>query len=143
MILGVSVVIAVVFGSGAFLVLQRDLLRVVIGIVLVSNSAILFIMAAGLSRGTAPIYPIGEGAVSDPLVQAMALTALVIGSSVAALLLAVVYRLYVSHSSVDIEEIFRMEIREAEELERVNETEQDIEEEEEADEKELEKGEPR
>jgi len=142
-ILGVSVVIAVVFGSGAFLVLQRDLLRVVIGIVLVSNSAILFIMAAGLSRGTAPIYPIGEGAVSDPLVQAMALTALVIGSSVAALLLAVVYRLYVSHSSVDIEEIFRMEIREAEELERVNETEPDIEEEEEADEKELEKGEPR
>lgn len=143
MILGVSVVIAVVFGSGAFLVLQRDLLRVVIGIVLVSNSAILFIMAAGLSRGTAPIYPIGEGAVSDPLVQAMALTALVIGSSVAALLLAVVYRLYVSHSSVDIEEIFRMEMREAEELERVNETEPDIEEEEEADEKELEKGEPR
>lgn len=143
MILGVSVVIAVVFGSGAFLVLQRDLLRVVIGIVLVSNSAILFIMAAGLSRGTAPIYPIGEGAVSDPLVQAMALTALVIGSSVAALLLAVVYRLYVSHGSVDIEEIFRMEMREAEELERVNETEPDIEEEEEADEKELEKGEPR
>ena len=143
MILGVSVVIAVVFGSGAFLVLQRDLLRVVIGIVLVSNSAILFIMAAGLSRGTAPIYPIGEGAVSDPLVQAMALTALVIGSSVAALLLAVVYRLYVSHSSVDIEEIFRMEMREAEELERENETEPDIEEEEEADEKELEKGEPR
>jgi multicomponent Na+:H+ antiporter subunit C len=140
-ILGVSVVIAVVFGSGAFLVLQRDLLRVVIGIVLVSNSAILFIMAAGLSRGTAPIYPIGEGAVSDPLVQAMALTALVIGSSVAALLLAVVYRLYVSHSSVDIEEIFRMEMREAEELERENETEPDIEEE--ADEKELEKGEPR
>ena len=143
MILGVSVVIAVVFGSGAFLVLQRDLLRVVIGIVLVSNSAILFIMAAGLSRGTAPIYPIGEGAVSDPLVQAMALTALVIGSSVAALLLAVVYRLYVSHDSVDIEEIFRMEMREAEELERGNETEPGIEEEEEADEKELEKGEPR
>ena len=143
MILGVSVVIAVVFGSGAFLVLQRDLLRVVIGIVLVSNSAILFIMAAGLSRGSAPIYPIGEGAVSDPLVQAMALTALVIGSSVAALLLAVVYRLYVSHGSVDIEEIFRMEVREAEELERVNNTEPDPEDEEEADERELEKEEPR
>ena len=81
MILAVSVVIAVIFGSGAFLVLQRDLLRVVVGIVLVSNSAILFIIAAGLSRGSAPIYPIGEGAVSDPLVQAMALTALVIGSA--------------------------------------------------------------
>jgi multicomponent Na+:H+ antiporter subunit C len=133
----------VIFGSGAFLVLQRDLLRVVVGIVLVSNSAILFIIAAGLSRGSAPIYPIGEGAVSDPLVQAMALTALVIGSSVAALLLAVVYRLYVSHGSVDIEDIFRMEVREAEELERVNKTEPDLEDEEEADEGELEKEEPR
>ena len=143
MILAVTVVIAVVFGSGAFLVLQRDLLRVVIGMVLVSNSAILFIMAAGLSRGSAPIYPIGEGAVSDPLVQAMALTALVIGSSVAALLLALVYRLYVSHGSVDIEDIFRMEVREAEELERVNKTEPDPEDEEEADERELEKEEPR
>ena len=142
MILAVSAVIAVIFGSGAFLVLQRDLLRVVIGIVLVSNSAILFIIAAGLSRGSAPIYPIGEGAVSDPLVQAMALTALVISSSVAALLLAMVYRLYVSHGSVDIEDIFRMEVREAEELERVNMMEPDPEDEEEADERELEE-EPR
>ena len=143
MILAVSIVIAVIFGSGAFLVLQRDLLRVVVGIVLVSNSAILFIIAAGLSRGSAPIYPIGEGAVSDPLVQAMALTALVIGSSVAALLLAVVYRLYVSHGSVDIEDIFRMEVREAEDLERVNKTEPDPQDEEKGDERELEKEEPR
>lgn len=143
MILVVSIVIAVIFGSGAFLVLQRDLLRVVVGIVLVSNSAILFIIAAGLSRGSAPIYPIGEGAVSDPLVQAMALTALVIGSSVAALLLAVVYRLYVSHGSVDIEDIFRMEVREAEELERENRTEPDPQAEEKGDERELEKEEPR
>ena len=143
MILAVTVVIAVVFGSGAFLVLQRDLLRVVIGLVLVSNSAILFIMAAGLSRGSGPIYPIGEGAGSDPLVHARALTALGIGSSVAALLLALVYRLYVSHGSVDIEDIFRMEVREAEELERVNKTEPDPEDEEEADERELEKEEPR
>lgn len=143
MTLAVSVVISVVFASGAFLVLQRDLLRVVVGIVLVSNSAILFLMAAGLSQGGAPIYPIGEGVVSDPLVQAMALTALVIGSSVAALLLAMVYRLYVSHGSVDIEEIFEVEQREAEALEQVNATELDPEEEEVADERELEKEEPR
>jgi multicomponent Na+:H+ antiporter subunit C len=141
-IFAVSVAVAVIFGSGAFLVLQRDLLRVVVGIVLVSNSAILFIIAAGLSRGNAPIYPIGEGTVSDPLVQAMALTALVIGSSVAALLLAVVYRLYLSHGSVDIEDIFRMEVREAEELERANKTEPDPEDEEKAGERELEE-EPR
>lgn len=123
MTLIVSVVIAVIFGSGAFLVLQRDLLRVVVGIVLISNSAILFIIAAGLSRGDAPIYPLPEegltgAGTSDPLVQAMALTAIVIGFSVAALLLALVYRLYVSHRSIDLEDISRAEVREAEALER-------------------------
>ena len=145
MTLAISVTIAVVFASGAFLVLQRDLLRVVIGIVLISNSSVLFIMAAGLTRGEAPIYPLAEGAsASDPLVQAMALTALVIGSSTAALLLAIVYRLYVSHRSIDIRDVSEAEMRESEALERVNEPEgDDPKREEEANERELQKEEPR
>ena len=65
-----ALIVAVVFASGTFLLLQRDLTRVVVGIILVSNSAVLFIISAGLSRGVAPILPLeGEGA-SDPLVQA-------------------------------------------------------------------------
>ncbi len=121
MTLAFSLAVAVVFGSGAFLVLQRDLLRVVVGIILISNSASLFIVAAGLTRGPVPILPVpgGDGAsVSDPLVQAMALTAIIITSSVTALLLSVVYRLYVSHDSVDLTDISEAEVREAEFLER-------------------------
>ena len=60
---------------------------------------------------------------SDPLVQAMALTALVIGSGTAALLLAMVYRLYVSHRTVDAEEIADYEMRQAEALERADDPE--------------------
>ena len=119
MILLLSLVIAVVFGSGAFLVLQRDLFRVVVGIVLISNAAILFIISAGLTRGAPPIYTLPGGAtVADPLVQAMALTAIVISSSVSALLLSLVYRLYLAHDSVDIEDLSAAERREAEALER-------------------------
>lgn len=121
MILAVSLVVAVVFGSGAYLILQRDLFRVVVGVVLLSNSASLFIVAAGLTQGAVPILPIPGGAgasVSDPLVQAMALTAIIITSSVSALLLSVVYRLYVSHDTVDLIEIANAEMREAEALER-------------------------
>ena len=114
-----SLVIAIVFGSGAFLILQRDLFRVVVGIVLISTAAHLFIISAGLTRGEPPIYPLPEGTpVADPLVQAMALTAIVISSSVAALLLSLVYRLYLSHDSVDIEDVSAAERREAEALER-------------------------
>ncbi len=124
MILAVSLVVAVMFGSGAFLVLQRDLLRVVVGIVLISNSASLFIIAAGLIRGQTPILPLPEGLqASDPLVQAMAITAIVITSSVAALLLSLIYRLYVSHETVDLSDISEAEVRDAESLEREREEE--------------------
>ncbi len=128
MILYTALVISVVFASGTFLLLQRDLTRVVVGIILISNSAILFIIAAGLARGEPAIYPLPEGGeqglgVSDPLVQAMALTALIIGFGVAALLLAMVYRLYTSHRTIDLEEIANVEMRQAEALERTDDPE--------------------
>lgn len=130
MILYAALVVSIVFASGTFLLLQRDLTRVVVGIVLVSNSAVLFIIAAGLARGEPPIYPLPEGGeqglrVSDPLVQAMALTALVIGFGVAALLLAMVYRLYTSHHTIDLEEIADVEMRQAEALERADDPERE------------------
>lgn len=126
MILSAALAVSVVFASGTFLLLQRDLVRVVVGIVLVSNSAVLFIISAGLTSGGAPIYPLeGAGSVSDPLVQAMALTALVIGFGVAALLLAMVYRLYTAHRTVDTEEIADAEVREAEDLERAEDPERE------------------
>jgi multicomponent Na+:H+ antiporter subunit C len=130
LILYAALVVSIVFASGTFLLLQRDLTRVVVGIVLVSNSAVLFIIAAGLARGEPPIYPLPEGGeqglrVSDPLVQAMALTALVIGFGVAALLLAMVYRLYTSHHTIDLEEIADVEMRQAEALERADDPERE------------------
>lgn len=119
MILIVSIVNSILFGVGVFLTLQRDILRVVIGIIMISNSANLFIIAAGLGRGEPPIYPLPEGSpVSDPLVQAMALTAIVISSSVAALLFSLVYRIYASHRTVDLEDVSYTEVRQAEEMER-------------------------
>ncbi len=126
MILYAALVVAVVFASGTFLLLQRDLTRVVVGIILVSNSAVLFIISAGLTRGVVPIYPLETSdSVSDPLVQAMALTALVIGFGVAALLLAMVYRLYTSHHTIDAEEIADAEMRQAEALERADDPERE------------------
>ena len=73
--------------------------------ILLSNAANLFIIAAGLTRGVPPIYPLPDGEVSDPLVQAMALTAIVISFSVAALLLSLVYRVYTSHLSLDLDDL--------------------------------------
>jgi multicomponent Na+:H+ antiporter subunit C len=119
MIFIISLAISIIFAAGSYLILQRNLIRVVIGIVLISNAANLFIVAAGITRGQAPIYPLPDGSkISDPLVQAMALTAIVIGSSVAALLLALSYRLYTSHNSIDVDDISLAEAEAAEALER-------------------------
>ena len=120
-----ALVVAIVFASGTFLLLQRDLTRVVVGIIMVSNSAVLFIISAGLTRGAAPILPLEGGGASDSLVQAMALTALIIGFGVAALLLAMVYRLYTTHGTVDLEEIAAAEVREAESLEQTDDPERE------------------
>ena len=118
MIIVLSVVIAVLFGSGVYLVLKEDLIRLAIGLVLITNAANLFIMSSGLSSGPAPIYPLpDDGRVADPLVQAMVLTAIVIGFSVSALLLSLVYRVYTSHLSLDLDDLAAAEEREEEAME--------------------------
>jgi multicomponent Na+:H+ antiporter subunit C len=113
-----AAVVAVIFGAGSFLMLKPDLFRVVVGMVLISNAANLALMASGLARGEPPIGA-AEGEVqSDALVQAMTLTAIVIGFAVAVLLLALGYRVYTSHSTVDLDDLSLAEARRNEELER-------------------------
>jgi multicomponent Na+:H+ antiporter subunit C len=96
-----ALAVGIFFGTGSYLLLKRDLLRVVGGVILLSNAANLFLMAAGLSRGSAPMLP-AKGPLSDPLVQSMTLTAVVITFGVAALLLSLVFRVYTSHETIDL-----------------------------------------
>lgn len=98
----VALAVAALFGSGVYLMLKRDLIRVVVGINLMSNAVNLFIVAAGLFRGGAPIFPPPEDQqFSDPLVQSLALTAIVISFGISALVLTLIYRIYTSHDSLD------------------------------------------
>ncbi|MDP8944119.1 MAG: sodium:proton antiporter [Actinomycetota bacterium] len=118
MTLLVALVVGVLFGSGSYLLLKADLLRVVAGLVLISNAAILALLGAGVTRGQAPILPLSKGVeASDPLVQALALTALVIGFATTALLLVLVYRVHGSLETVDLDELSQIEARREEELE--------------------------
>jgi multicomponent Na+:H+ antiporter subunit C len=119
MIVLLSAVVGVLFGAGAFLMLKPDLFRVVIGMVMISNAANLTLMASGLTRGEAPIHPLEDPArAADPLVQAMTLTAIVIGFGVTALLLSLVYRVYTSHATVDLDDLSHQEARQTAQLER-------------------------
>ena len=101
-----ALTVGIVFGCGAYLLRASDLLRVVVGLVLISNAASLALMAAGLRRGDAAVLPFTEGEqVSDPLVQAMTLTALVIGLALIALLLVLALRIHDARGTVDLTEL--------------------------------------
>lgn len=103
---------SILFGTGAYLLLNRDLVRVVLGVVVISQSAVLTLIASGLSRGAAPIYPLGKAPVSDPLSQAMALTAIVIGLAVTALLLVLVLRVAQEYRTPELDEVTKEGVEE-------------------------------
>ena len=110
---------AFLFGTGAYLLLKRDLVRVVMGVVVVSQAAVLTLIASALERGAAAIYPLPEDRpVSDPLSQAMALTAIVIGMAVAALLLALVLRVSIALHSRELDTLGDVEAERDLRLER-------------------------
>lgn len=97
-----ALVTGILFGCAIYLLVQKDLVRNVVGTSLLANSVILYIIASGLTRGRAPIYPLQPGSiVSDPVVQALVLTAVVINFGATALVLSLVYRVYVTHGSID------------------------------------------
>jgi multicomponent Na+:H+ antiporter subunit C len=86
------VIAAALFGFGTYLVLQRTLTRIIIGLALIGNGANVLIV--GGARGTAPVLADGvdPATVADPLPQAMVLTAIVITFGITALLLGLALR---------------------------------------------------
>ena len=90
----IALLIGVLFAVGTYLLMQRTLTRVVIGLGLMSHGANLLLLLAGGRAGRAPFVG-DEGApagVADPLPQALALTAIVITFGLTAFLLALAYR---------------------------------------------------
>lgn len=85
---------AVLFACGTWLLMQRRLSRIIIGVGLLGHGANLLLVTAGGGRGRAPILGSDEvgGAFADPLPQALALTAIVITFGVTAFLLALGFR---------------------------------------------------
>ena len=83
---------AVLFGVGTYLILQRKLSRIIIGLGLLTHGANVLLITAG-RRGDPPIIGRAPAArFADPLPQALALTAIVITFGVTTLLLALAYR---------------------------------------------------
>ncbi|MFV2177785.1 Na(+)/H(+) antiporter subunit C [Actinomadura sp. LOL_016] len=88
-----TIAVAVLFATGFHLMLQRSLVRIVVGFMLLGHGANLVLLLAGGSSGSPPLLGGDDDReTADPLPQAMALTAIVITFGVTAFLLALAYR---------------------------------------------------
>jgi multicomponent Na+:H+ antiporter subunit C len=84
---------AAMIGCGVYLILERSLTRVLVGLVMLGNGVnVLFLISSG-PAGRAPIVGESEPSqMSDPLPQALVLTAIVISLATSAFVLAMAYR---------------------------------------------------
>lgn len=82
---------------GVYLLLERNLTRMLLGLLLIGNAVNLLLITVGGSSGNPPIRgrtSNGETTTADPLAQGMILTAIVISMGIAAFVLALTYRSY-------------------------------------------------
>jgi multicomponent Na+:H+ antiporter subunit C len=103
-------VIGGLYAAGLYLMMQRSLVKLVIGLALLSNGANLLIFtAAGLTRARPPLIPVGASYLTepfaDPLPQALILTAIVIGFGVLAFTLVLVHRVYQTVGTDNLDEM--------------------------------------
>jgi multicomponent Na+:H+ antiporter subunit C len=98
-----ALLIAVLAGTGTYLVMHRTLTRIILGLGLLGNAINLLILSSGDGPGVTPI--IGqEGDFTDPVPQALVLTAIVIGFAVTSFLLAMAYRAFTIDGSDEVED---------------------------------------
>jgi multicomponent Na+:H+ antiporter subunit C len=91
------VLIGVLTSSGVYLLLERNLTRMLLGLLLIGNAVNLLLLSVGGPSGNPPIVgrtSAGRSGTADPLVQGMILTAIVITMGIAAFALALAYRSY-------------------------------------------------
>lgn len=104
MTLALALTIGVLYSAGVWLLLQRSLSRIVIGLAVIGHGANLLLLAAGGPAGDPPVAGADVATTADPLPQALALTAIVITFGVSAFLLSMAYRNWVYRADDEVED---------------------------------------
>lgn len=97
--------IGVLYSAGVYLILERSLTRVLLGILVLGNATNVLVIVAGGRAGAPPLVGTAPDAeMSDALVQALVLTAIVITLGVTAFLLALIHRTWTLEREDDLTE---------------------------------------
>ena len=100
------VIAGVLFSISTYLMLTRQLLRIILGISLFSHAAHLMLLAvSGLKRGAAPFVWERSAEYTDPLPHALMLTSIVISFALTAYALVLGYRTYMETGFEDMKQL--------------------------------------
>ena len=104
-----AILVGLLFGGACYLILQASFVRILFGFILLSNAANLFLLAmSGVPDDkAAPIVHKADGAMVDPLPQALILTAIVIGFGVIAYLVILLYRTFLDQGTANASDLFK------------------------------------
>jgi len=103
-------VIGSLYAGGIYMILRRNLVKLILGLAMLSHAANLLIFTTvGLVRGRPPLVAKGalrlEEPPADPLAQALVLTAIVISFGLLAFTVTLLYRTYQATGTDDIEKL--------------------------------------
>ncbi|WP_446225309.1 Na(+)/H(+) antiporter subunit C [Nocardia sp. IBHARD005] len=103
--LAVLITIGVLTACGVYLLLERVVSKMLLGMILLGNAVNLLILTMGGPDGKPPVLGSSDTSpdgMADPLAQAMVLTAIVITMGLAAFVLALAYRAYMLTTTEDV-----------------------------------------
>ncbi len=103
-----AILIGLLYAIGVYLLLRRSILKFIIGIMFLSNATnLLVFLSAGIISGN-PVFVEGEelsAIETDPLPQALVLTAIVIGFGIVVFTLALKYKFYNTTGTDDLDQL--------------------------------------
>lgn len=111
-----AIMIGILYASGIYMMLRRSLVKLIVGVILLGNGANLLIFLLGrIAKGNPPIIPLNSEvfveAFSDPLPQALILTAIVISFGLQSFAIVLVKR---AHKVVKTDDLDEMNTTDAE-----------------------------
>ena len=105
-----ALAIGLLYATAIFMMLRRSIVKLVIGLMLLSNAAnLLIFVVSGMTRGAPPLIAEGAsapaGMIADPLPQALILTAIVIAFGVLAFAVVLIRRAYEVVGTDDLDQM--------------------------------------
>ncbi len=105
-----AILIGGLYAAGFYMMLRRSIIKLIIGLILLSNAANLLIFTiSGITRGAPPLIWEGQetitGEFADPVPQALILTAIVIGFGVQAFSIVLIKKVFQRTGTDDLDDL--------------------------------------